>query len=137
MADFIELDKACFLDSCKHFTTNEAFKILRRLSGRSTLPKEMFWRDSHASTNTEKANLLNKYFQSVFIESSCSAGTLPQMANPVAVLSEVTFSVIQITKLLEIVPASSNVAGDGIPSFVWSSCPSTLAGYVCSLLKYY
>ena len=78
----------------------------------------MFWRDSHASTNTEKANLLNKYFQSVFIESSCSAGALPQMANPVAVLSEVTFSVNQINKLLEIVPASSNVAGDGIPSFV-------------------
>ena len=136
VSDFIELDKACFLDSCKHFATNEAFKILRRLNGRSTLPKETFWRDSHASTITEKANLLNKYFQSVLIESTCSAGTLPQMANPVALLSEVTFSVNQVTKLLKIVPSSTNVACDGIPSFVWNSCPSTLAGYVCSLFSY-
>ena len=136
VSDFIELDKACFLDSCKHFTTNGAFKILKRLNGRNTLPKEMFWRDSHTSTNTEKANLLNNYFQSVFIESTCSAGTLPQMANPVAVLSEVTFSVNQITKLLEIVPSSTNVACNGIPSFVWNSCPSTLSGYVCSLFSY-
>ena len=42
VSDFIELDKACFLDSCKHFNTNEAFKILRRLNGRSTLTKELF-----------------------------------------------------------------------------------------------
>ena len=136
VSDFIELDKAGFLDSCKHFSTNEALKILRRLNGRSTLPKEIFWRDSHASTNTEKANMLNKYIQSVFIESTCSAGTLPQMATPVAILPEVTFSVNQTTKLLEIVPSSTNVACDGIPSFVWNSCPSTLAGYVYSVFSY-
>ena len=130
--DFIELDKACFLDSCKHFAINEA-KILRRLIGRNTFPKEKFWRDCHASTNTEKANLLNKNFQSVIIDSTCSAGNLPQMANPVA---EVIFSVNQITKFLEIVSSSTNMTCDGVPSFVWNSCPSTLAGYVCSLFSY-
>ena len=118
VSDFIELNKACFLDSCKHLSTNEAFKILRRLNGRGTLPKEMFWRDSHASTNTEKANMLNKYFQSVFIESTCSAGTLPQMANPVGILSEVTFSVNQITKLLEIVQVYHRLFGTAV-QVVW------------------
>ena len=136
MPDFIELDNYFTFYSCKQFTTNEAFKILRRLNGRSTLPKEMFLRDSHASTNTEKANLLNYFFQSVFIDSTCSAGKIPQMANPVAVLSEVTFSVNQINKLHNIAPFSTNETCDGIPSFVWRSCPSTLTGYVCSLFSY-
>ena len=80
--------------------------------------------------------MLNKYFQSVFIESTCSAGTLPQMANPVAILSEVTFSANQLTKLHEIVPSSTNVACDGTPLSVWNSCPSTLAGFVQSFFSY-
>ena len=41
VTDFVELDKMSFFRSTKNFSTNDAFKVLKKLSGRSFFSKEM------------------------------------------------------------------------------------------------
>ena len=70
--DFVELDKLSFLQSTKTFSTNDAFKMLKSLSGRSSFPNEMIYQDRLAGSDNEKANLFNLFFHSVYKKSSLS-----------------------------------------------------------------
>ena len=60
VSQFIELDKASFLISAKFFSTNDAFKLLKRLSGRPSLPNRVYWKDTEAETVLATANLFNQ-----------------------------------------------------------------------------
>ena len=70
--DFVELDKVSFLQSTKTFSTNDAFKMLKSLSGRSSFRNEMIYQDRLAGSDIEKANLFIFFYHSVYKQSSLS-----------------------------------------------------------------
>ena len=112
--DFVELEKLSFLQSTKAFSTNDAFKMLKNLSGRSIFPNEKIYQDLLAGSDMEKANLFNLFFHSVYKQSSFSvAAVYNQNCN--IHLGYIIFTVSQAVKLLETLPMSSNAVADGIP----------------------
>ena len=64
--NFIELDKMSFIESTNNFTTMDAFKMLKCLSGRNTLPNKMNYLENFAVSDLEKAHLFNILFHSVY-----------------------------------------------------------------------
>ena len=108
--DFVELEKLSFLQSTKAFSTNDAFKMLKKLSGRSFFPNEMIYQDLLAGSDMEKANLINLFFHSVYKQSSFSVAAVFNQ-NAKIHLGYIIFTV----KLLQTLPMSSNAVTDGIP----------------------
>ena len=136
VSQFIELEKASFLSSPKFFSTNDAFKLLKRLSGRPSLPNKVYLKDTEAETFLDKANIFNSFFKSVYSE--FSNGSLPFDQEPIAdiFLSEVCFDNHQLCKLLRDVPTGTIAACDGIPPVIYSSCSQLLAPYLHSLFGF-
>ena len=132
--DFVELDKVSFLQSTKTFRTNDAFKMLESLSGRSSFPNEMIYQDRLDGSDMEKVNLFNLFFHSVYMQSSLSVAPIDtQRAN--IHLDDLVFTISQTIKLLETLPLSSNAVADGIPPFVLKYCSASLGPLIHSLFS--
>ena len=136
VSQFIELDKASFLSSAKLFSTYDAFKLLKRLSGRPSLPSKVYWKDTEAETVLDKANLFNSFFKSVSSELSNGSVDFVQETTSDIFLSEICFDSLQLCEFLRDIPTGTIAACDGIPPFIYSSCSELLAPYVHSLFRF-
>ena len=103
--DFVELDKVSFLQSTKPFSTNDAFKMLKSLSGRSSFPNEMIYQDRLAKFDIEKANLFNLFFHSVYKKSSLSVAPIDTPSANLH-LGDLVFTISETVKLHETLPMS-------------------------------
>ena len=130
--DFVELDKVSFLQSTKTFSTNDAFKMLKSLIGRSSFPNEMIYQDRLAGSDIEKANLFNLFFHSVYKKSSLSVAPIDTPSANTH-LGDLVFTISETVKLLETLPMSSNAVADGIPPFVLKYCSASLGHLIHSL----
>ena len=133
VSQFIELDKASFLSSAKFLSTNDAFMLLKRLSGRPSLPNKVYWKDTEAETVLDKANLFNSFFKSVYSELSNGSVDFVQETTSDIFLSEICFDSLQLCEFPRDIPTGTIAACDGIPPFIYSSCSELLAPYVHSL----
>ena len=123
-----------FLQSTKTFSTNDAFKMLKSLSGRSSFPNEMIYQDRPAGSDIEKANLFNLFFHSVYETSSLSVAPINTPGANIH-LGELVFTISETVKLLETLPMSSNALADGIPPFVLKYCSASLGPLIHSLFS--
>ena len=127
---FIELDKMTFIESTSNFTTIDAFKILKCLCGRNSLPNKMTYLESSAMSDLEKANLFNIFFHSVYQKCSTPTSAPNEIESPDIQLSDLLVTPAQVGFLLENVPPSTIAVADGIPPFVLKNCAVTLAPLV-------
>ena len=132
--NFVELDKVSFLQSTKTFSTNDAFKMLKNLSGRSSFSNEMIYQDRLAGSDIEKANLFNLFFPSVYKQSSLSVPPIDTQSAYIH-LGDLVFTVSQTVKLLETLPMSPNAVADEIPPFVLKYCSASLWPLIHSLFS--
>ena len=79
---FIELDKMTFIESTNNFTTIDAFKMLKCLGGRNSLPNRMTYLESSAMSDLEKANLFNIFFHSVYQKCSFPTSAPNEIESP-------------------------------------------------------
>ena len=126
---FIDVDKQVLLNSVQKFITNEAFAMLKSLNGRSFFPKQMFYRNEVSLEGSVKANLFNKFFQSLFQPKTEIRLTDFVCGNEIK-LSDVQFSLDEIQNYLSRVPSSSTPASDCIPPTILSKAAHTLAPFV-------
>ena len=108
------MDKQVLLNSVQKFNTNEAFAMLKSLNGRSFFPKQMLYKNEVLFEGSGKANLFNKFFQSVF-QPNTEIRLTDFVCGNVIKLSDVQFSLDEIQKYLSRVPSNSTPAFDGIP----------------------
>ena len=127
---FIELDKMTFIESTNNFTTIDAFKMLKCLGGRKSLPNRMTYLESSAMSDLEKANLFNIFFHSVYQKCSFPNSAPNEIESPDIQLSDLLVTPAQVGILLENLPPSTIAVADGIPPFVLKNCAVTLAPLV-------
>ena len=125
---FIDLDKMSFIESTKNFTIN-AFKMLKCLGGRNSLPNKMNYFESSAMSDLEKANLFI-FFHSVYKKYSTPTSAPNETESSDIQLSDLLVTPAQVGILLENVPPSTMAVADGIPPFVLKNCEVTLAPLV-------
>ena len=136
VSQFIERDKASFLSSAKFFSTNDAFKLLKHLSCRSSVPNNVYWKDTEAETVLDEANLFNYFFKSVYSELSNGSVDFGQETTSDIFLSEICFDSLQLCEFLRDIPTGTIAAFDGIPPFIYRSCSELLAACVHSLFSF-
>ena len=117
------------MSPCRNFNLNnfqQCFRILRTLSSSASLPPVMFWNDAKATTDSDKAQLSNKYFSSVFTHKSpfFASGTFHCSE---LFLEDFEFSCDEIEYLLRSCEDSTASGSDNIPSFVLHRCSKILA----------
>ena len=130
----IYMDKQV-LNSVQKFNTNEAFAMLKILNGRSFFRKQMFYKNELSFEGSVKANLFNKFFQSVFQPTTETRLTDFVCGNEIK-LSDVQFSLDEIQIYLLRVPSSSTPAFEGIPPTILSKAAHTLAPFVHLVFAY-
>ena len=131
----IDMDKQVLLNSVQRFNTNEAFAMLKSLNGRSFFPKQMFYKNEVSFEGSVKANLFNKFFQSVFQPNTEIRLNDLVCGNEIK-LSDVQFSLDEIKNYLLRVPSSATPALDGIPPTILSKAAHTLAPFVHLVFTY-
>ena len=107
-----------FIESTNNLTTIDAFKMLRCLGGRNSLPNRMTYLESSAMSDLEKANLFNIFFHSVYQKRSFPTSAPNEIESPDIQLSDLFVTPAQISILLEKVPPSTIAFADGISPFV-------------------
>ena len=107
---------------------NKIYDYIRSLSANSSIPSQVEFKKSVATSDLDRASLFNKFFHSVFTTSSCclpQTETLPP--SPVAIDS-ITLAQLDVLEALESLDVSKSMGVDGIPSKLLKSC--ALALYV-------
>ena len=131
----IDMDKQVLLNSVQRFNTIEAFAMLKSLNCRSFFPKQMFYKNEVSFEGSVKANLFNKFFQSVFQPKTEIRLNDLVCGNEIR-LSDVQFSLDEIQSYLLRVPSSATPAFDGIPPSILSKAAHTLAPFVHLVFTY-
>ena len=129
IATLIEMDKTVILRNFTTYITHDAFALLRKLNNNASYPSTMTYGSLSVNNTLAKADLFNRFFCSVYIESN-EETVLPQADNPSIFLSDLCFSVEIIQKYLENVPRSNKPAADGIPPVLLNTMSEHLAPFV-------
>ena len=135
LATLIEMDKTVLLRNLTTYTTHDAFALLRKLNNNASYPSTMTYGSLSANNALAKADLFNRFFCSVYIETN-EETVLPQADNPSIFLSDLCFSVEIVQKYLENVPRSNKPAADGIPPVLLNTMSEHLAPFVYLLFTY-
>ena len=105
---------------------SKIYRYIRSLSGHVSLPDIMYWDSASAQSDSDKANLFNKFFHSVFtvdIESTTPhASTLPASS-----LCSIDISLEDTFLALSSCDPSKAMGGDGIPPMILKHAASALA----------
>ena len=119
--EFIELGKAALLSSFQYFTVNDAFKIIKQLSGRASYTSKFFWKDCSAEKVDEKANLFKLFFKSVFKKTD-NAKFHHCCGSSDIFLSNIVVETAKICWKVKKIPPGSFATCDDVPPFVWRIC---------------
>ena len=105
---------------------HKIYRYIRSLSGHVSLPDIMYWDSTSAQSDSDKANLFNKFFHSVFtvdIES-----TTPHVSTlPASSLCSIDISLEDTFLALSSCDPSKAMGGDGIPPMILKHAASALA----------
>ena len=122
------------LSPFQYLTVIDAFKLMKQLSGRSSYPSKIFWKDCSAETVEEKANLFNLFFKSVFRKTG-NAMLQHYCGNSDIFLSAIVIETTKICLEMKKMLPGSFANCDDIP-FVWSSCAEFLVTHVHQLFSH-
>ena len=97
--------------SCKHFSTNEAFDVLKKcLRNRDALPCKMKFFPLRVMINPI---YVTSILSQLLIESLQNFITTPLYADPEILLSKIRFAVSELSEQLLNIPAVTAVPGEG------------------------
>ena len=129
------MDRTVLLRNLTTYTTHNALALLRKLNNNASYPSTMKNGSLSANNTLAKADLFNRFFCLVSIESN-DESVFPQADNPSIFLSDLRFSVEIIQNYLENVPRSNKPAADGIPPVLLNTMSEHLAPVVYLLVFY-
>lgn len=125
LANQIATDKRQFEE---RLVTNNAFRnsssifsYIRSLRKQPGFPSAMFSEDDSAFTSHGKAELFNKFFQSVFTPMSTS-----QKSPPTESVGSISFDVDDVFRYLSLLDPNKSMGIDQIPNYVLKSCSKSL-----------
>ena len=119
----IVMDESVLFMSLNH--TQACFKFLRTMR-KTTLPSTINWNSLVACSDSERANLFNLYFSSVFSEVSDHI-PIPFNSDPTTRLVDISISIDIVERMLASVDDSCSFAYDRIPPFILRSQARLLA----------
>ena len=112
------------LSSYQSSKTNRIFKYIHKITGHRAIPTTITYKSSQASEDTAKASLFNRYFQSVFTQSSFK---LPLALPPPEVsISDITIVETDVYKALISLDPDKAMGIDGIGPKILKYCSLSL-----------
>ena len=112
------------LSSYQSSKTNRIFKYIHKITGHRAIPTTITYKSSQASEDTAKASLFNRYFQSVFTQSSFK---LPLALPPPEVsISHITIVETDVYKALISLDPDKAMGIDGIGPKILKYCSLSL-----------
>ena len=105
---------------------SKIYHYIRSLSGHVNLPDTMYWDSISAQSDSDKANLLNKFFHSVFTV-DIEPATPDSSTIPASSLCSIDISLEDTFLALSSCDPSKAKGGDGIPPLILNQAAAALA----------
>ena len=131
-----ELDKVVLLKDICWMSTSEAFKFLKRFSGKAPLPSKLTWETKFATDDRNKADLFNGFFASVFNPITTENLEPPGDQQPSIFLNDLNFDVKKVETLLSKCPDSHSQSSDGLWSCLYHNASAVLAPFAYILFSF-
>ena len=115
---------------------DKIYRYIKEIKSPDRLPSVMHYRDKQVQTDTDKANLFNNWFASVYniatqlLESDELVNTEPRI-----ITSSIHFSVRDIVKILSNLNVNKSRGPDNIPNIFLKKCAESLAPSIYLLLR--
>ena len=113
-----------------HFNNSRIFQYISSIKGNNWYPTPIFYNDKQASTDSDKAQLFNKYFYSVYTSSKQQINDCERTANP-DMLQDITISEYEVFKIFTSVSSSKacgiSTQSNHIQKLCCTSIPSCLS----------
>lgn len=104
------------------------YDYIRSLSKKSSIPSTVFFNNSYATSDTEKAELFNSFFHSVFTGSSFSLPSMSSLQLPPSCICTISLSASEVFDALSSLDPTKSSGCDGIGPKLIKHC--ALALYV-------
>ena len=134
ISEYIELDKATFLDIINLKDIRHCFKYLRSVKSSFVYSSVFDWNGYNHHSIVEETNVYNNYFCSVF--GPATQITIVLSNNPSIILSDSLVAVSEVENMLKECDDNLSPGSDNIPAFVLHPSASYLAPLVHSLFQY-
>ena len=105
---------------------NKIYDYIRSLSANSSIPSQVEFNKSVATSDLDRASLFNKFFHSVFTTSSCCLPPTESLPPPPVAIDSITLAQLDVLEALESLDVSKSMGIDGIPSKLLKSCALAL-----------
>ena len=105
---------------------NKIYDYIRSLSANSSIPSQVEFNKSVATSDLDRASLFNKFFHSVFTTSSCCLPPTESLPPPPVAIDSITLAQLDVLEALESLDVSKSMGVDGIPSKLLKSCALAL-----------
>ena len=111
------------------------FKHVRNITKSASIPSTVFFNDNSATEDFDKATLFNKYFYSVFSESSYVLPQFQDMPSTNSTTDSINFTEDEVYSALSSLDSTKATGIDGISPAVLKNCASVLTKPLCYLFS--
>ena len=116
--------------------TSRVYKYIRSITGSSQLPPTVSLDSSLASSDLDRANLLNPYFHSVFTTNSSPIPPFEDLHLPSTTVNDITITECDVYKALTSLDPTKAMGIDGIgPKLFETLCSCYNRAYLPSVLS--
>jgi len=135
----IQIAKASFEANLVHNfafrNDSKIFKHVRNITKSASIPSTVFFNDNSATEDFDKATLFNKYFYSVFSESSYVLPQFQDMPSTNSTTDSINFTEDEVYSALSSLDSTKATGIDGISPAVLKNCASVLTKPLCYLFS--
>ncbi len=112
--------------------SSSVFRYIRSIHQSSEIPSTVYLGSSTATSAADKASLFNRYFHSVFTNSSFDRSA---MDNPISPLSDIDFNDSEVHRILCSLDTTKSMGIDGIGPSVLKNCADAIYEPLCHLFR--